>query len=84
MHTHGQITLLKKIAAIQIERSEDGKRRFGLISELPMGAQLTVCGDGFNPRTAKIECNGQFYFVFLQDIERPARVAHSYDSAVPA
>jgi hypothetical protein len=64
------MTLLKKIAAIQIERTEDGKQRFGLISELPRGARVSVCGQGFNARTVKVQCNGQYYFVFMQDIEQ--------------
>ena len=65
------IALSKDITAIQIEYGADGKRRCGLMSQLPRDAEVKVCGDGFNPRTAEIECGGQLYFVFLQDIEQP-------------
>ncbi len=65
-----QITLSKDIAAIQIESSEAGRLRCGFISQLPKGADLIVCGDGFNKRTARVAYRGSVYFVFLQDIEQ--------------
>ena len=30
-----------------------------------------LIGDSFNDRTVKVQCNGRYYFVFLQDIEGP-------------
>jgi hypothetical protein len=71
------ITLSKDIAAIAIEGSEQGKPRYGLISHLPKGTELTLIGDGFNQGTATVRCNDQSYFVFLQDIEllEPSYVA---------
>ena len=64
-------TLPKNIAAIQLQRTERGEERLGAISQLPRDAHLRVCGEGFNPRTVKVQCRGFFYFVFLQDIEEP-------------
>jgi hypothetical protein len=64
-----QITLQNDIVAIQIESSENGKPQRGPLTRLPEGASITVCGDGFNQRTAKVECNGGSYFVFLRDID---------------
>ena len=71
MSVPARITLSKDVAAIQIEASEAGRPRYGLISQLPKGAELIVCGDGFNNRTARVNCHGFHYFVFLQDIEEP-------------
>ncbi|MGI9074656.1 MAG: hypothetical protein ACR2JB_25815 [Bryobacteraceae bacterium] len=40
----------------------------GAISHLPEGAELTLCGEGFNETTLKIRWEGQSYFIFAQDI----------------
>ncbi len=66
-------TLAKNIAAIELQSTEKGEERLGVISQLPRDAHLRVCGDGFNPRTVKVRCLGRYYFVFLQDIEVPER-----------
>lgn len=65
------ITLQKNIAAIAIEGTEHGMPRYGLISQLPKGTELTILGTGFNHRTATVRCHDRSYFVFLQDIEAP-------------
>ena len=65
-----QITLLKNIVAIQIQPAQNGREQMGVISQLPKGAELSFCGDGFNARTMKVACGGQHYFVFLQDVEQ--------------
>jgi len=69
------IILSKKIAAIGAALNEDGKIRMGVISQLPDGANLEVCGDGFNDRTIKVRWQEQFYFVFMQDVEVPLSFA---------
>jgi hypothetical protein len=61
--------LTDQISAFEIAYSEDGAERFGLICRLPAGAELEVCGDGFNHRTLKVRCGEQCYFVFLQDLD---------------
>jgi hypothetical protein len=43
--------------------------------QLPRGATLEVCGDGFNERTVKVRTNNRYYFVFRQDIEAPRAMA---------
>jgi hypothetical protein len=69
MQVPESFTLPKNIAAIQLQHTEDGEERLGVISQLPRDAHLRVCGDGFNSRTVKVRCLGHYYFVFLQDIE---------------
>src|ERR1700719_2101332 len=66
------------IAAIQASFARDGHAELAAISYLPAGAELTFCGDGFNETTCKVRCEGQSYFVFLQDIA-PAEPAVSGD-----
>jgi hypothetical protein len=61
--------LTDQISAFEIAYSEDGAERFGLICRLPTGAELEVCGDGFNHRTLKVRYGEQCYFVFLQDLD---------------
>ena len=60
--------LLTSIAAIPASRASTGAPELGAISRLPDGAELTFCGEGFNESTLKVRCEGQFYFVFAQDI----------------
>ncbi len=68
-----RVTLLKNLAAIHVFHTEDGMQHSSAILQLPKGAELYVCGPGFNLRTAKVEFRGEFYFVFLQDIQRSER-----------
>lgn len=77
-------TLPRNVSAIQVLPSNDGDRvRLGLITQLPEGAEVNSCGNGFNERTLKVQCDGNFYFVFLDDLEpsrKPvgsARTAHA-------
>jgi hypothetical protein len=68
-----EITLRKSIVAIKIHAAEDRKEQHGVILQLPNGAELHVWGKGFNSRTLKVSWGGELYFVFMQDIETPAR-----------
>jgi hypothetical protein len=61
-------TLSRKIAAIQLVEKGCGEAQLGIVSQLLPGAQLHVCGNGFNEQTVKVRCQSGFYFVFLQDI----------------
>jgi hypothetical protein len=72
-----QITVSRNIAAIQIERAEDGQEKLGVISQLPQGAALDICGEGFNSRTVKVGWRGQHYFVFIQDLRDQASAARA-------
>jgi hypothetical protein len=70
-----QITLSRNIAAIQVEHAEDGQEALGAISQLPEGAELGLCGAGFDSRTVKVGWCGQYYFVFIQDLREQATAA---------
>ncbi len=48
--------------------------RLGTIVQLPEGAQVHVCGEGFDDRTTKVSWEGGFYYIFLEDVE-PANTA---------
>ena len=49
-----------------------GKLRLGAMSRLPEGAELTVCGEGFDAQTAKVCWEGGYYYIFLEDVENYA------------
>jgi hypothetical protein len=70
MYLHKPIVLCKNISALAIARDEHALQ-YGHIEQLPTGATVVLIGDGFNGRTVKVQWNGQYYFVFLQDIEGP-------------
>jgi hypothetical protein len=61
--------LSRNIAAIQVVSADRETSRLGVITQLPEGAQLDFCGDGFDDRTIKVNWQGCCYFVFLQDLE---------------
>jgi hypothetical protein len=63
-------TLTSSVSAIQILPSEDGQRtRLGLITQLPVGAEIEIGGPGFSDRTVSVRCGGAAYFVFLDDLD---------------
>ena len=63
-------TIPKGISAIQVLPTEDGERtRLGLITQLPAGAEIEVCGPGFSDGTVRVRCSGASYFVFLDDLD---------------
>ena len=43
--------------------------RLGDIVPLEPGTRLDCCGDGYNEQTIKVHCAGDFYFVFLQEVD---------------
>lgn len=62
-------TLVSDIPAIQILPSVDGKGDLSPVSKLPQGAELSPCGKGFDPQTVKVCCHGDYYYVFLRDLQ---------------
>jgi hypothetical protein len=54
--------------AIQLIRMGN-EMQFGPIVTLGQGNQIELCDDGFDKDTVKVRCQGQFYFVFLKDLE---------------
>ncbi|MBV9267340.1 MAG: hypothetical protein JO061_14305 [Acidobacteriaceae bacterium] len=68
--------LSKNIAAIQVLPADgSAEPRLGMITQLPRGAELRFCGEGFNGRTVKVRWGDGYYFVFLQDLEEPKTFA---------
>lgn len=68
--------LRTQIPAIQILPSADDEVRLSPVSKLPQGAELFSCGPGFDSETIKVCCQGQYYFVFVRDLEeRPLAFA---------
>jgi hypothetical protein len=66
--------LPNSIAAIPASCAHASGPELGAISHLPEGAELTLCGEGFNATTLKVRWEGQSYFIFAQDIA-PADLA---------
>lgn len=62
-------TLASDIPAIQILPLTDGEIGLCPVSKLPQGAEVAPCGNGFDRHTMKVCCHGNFYYVFLRDLE---------------
>lgn len=61
--------LSRTIAGIQLLPVDGKQGRLGNVTQLGPGSRLDFCGDGYDARTIKVRCRGNFYFVFLQDLE---------------
>jgi hypothetical protein len=64
-----QYCLAKNAPAMQIIPDGTGKLRLGTLVRLPEGAEVEVCGEGFDDRTAKVVWEGSSYYVFLEDLQ---------------
>ncbi len=64
-----QYFLSKNISAIPVLSDEAGRKRMGTLLQLPEGARLETCGDGFDANTIKVSWEGSFYYVFLAEVE---------------
>ena len=60
--------LAKNAPAMQIIPDETGKLRLGTLTRLPEEAQVELCGEGFDDRTAKVTWGGSTYYVFRDDL----------------
>ena len=69
--------LAKNAPAMQIVPDGSGKLRLGTLIRLPDGAEVEVCGEGYNDRTTKVIWEGSTYYVFSNDLrlDRPALAA---------
>ncbi len=68
--------LNSQIPAIQILSAADDGIRLSPVSKLPQGSELLTCGPGFDSNTMKVSCQGQYYYVFVKDLEeRPLAFA---------
>lgn len=61
-------TLRRDITALRLTKSRDLNYDFAVLTELPKGAELTVCGSGFNHRTVTVRWQDDSYYVFEQDL----------------
>jgi hypothetical protein len=61
--------LPKNTSAIQTFQDGEGRLRMGTLIQLPEGAKVEMCGDGFDGRTARITWEGVSYFIFRDDIQ---------------
>lgn len=50
----------------------EGATRIGSRRELPNGAQLLVCGAGFDEHTTKVFWSGHYYFVYTRQLKAAA------------
>ena len=61
--------LTRGVSAVQLEPGNDSNRaRLGELKTLPAGATVEICGAGYNERTVKVRCSGEFFFVFHGDL----------------
>jgi hypothetical protein len=68
-------TLSSDISAMQILPFAESGARLSPVSWLPRGAEIETCGVGFDDQTLKVCYQGQFYFVFLQDLDIQKKAA---------
>lgn len=66
-----RVMLPKQVSAMQLLSGDAVPAKLGLITQLPSGAVVDICGDGFNERTAKVRYRECYFFVFLQDLQEP-------------
>ncbi len=62
-------TLSRDISAIQLLPCDDAGLTFSPVSRLPRGARIHACGAGKNGDTLKVAYEGQYYLVFVDDLE---------------
>jgi hypothetical protein len=62
-------TLSRDISAMQILPFDEAGARLSPVSRLPRGARLVACGAGYDSNTLKVSYEGQFFLVFLEDLE---------------
>ncbi|MBV8896862.1 MAG: hypothetical protein JO051_10160 [Acidobacteriaceae bacterium] len=61
--------LARNAPAMQITPDGSGKLRLGTLIRLPDGAEVEVCGEGFDDCTAKVVWHGSSYYVFRDDLQ---------------
>ena len=69
-----QYSLAKNAPAMQLMPDGTGKLRLSTLIRLPDGAEVKLCGEGYNDRTAKVLWEGATYYVFRDDLQSTARL----------
>ena len=70
-------TLAGDITAMQILPCDETGARLSPVCKLPRGAHIQACGAGYDPETLKVVYEGQYYLVFLNDLETQRKAAAS-------
>lgn len=69
VHVESTSRLTRGISAVQLEPgAESGRARLGDLKTLPAGTTVEVCGAGYNEKTVKVRCGGEFFFIFQSDL----------------
>lgn len=63
-----QHTLASDTSVLPITGLQGSGPNLGPVCKLPRGAKVAHLGSGFNEGTVKVACDGQFYFMFRQDL----------------
>jgi hypothetical protein len=64
--------LQQKIAVIELLQRSEERLRLGNITFLPEGAEVEICGPGFNARTVRVCSGDRYYFAFEDEVMRGA------------
>jgi hypothetical protein len=75
-------SLTEAITAFAILRDEHGAERSGAVCEIEEGADLRICGPGFNTRTVKVCYGDALFYVFWRDLA--LAVTHAQADALEA
>lgn len=59
----------RRISALQLVQVRGAQGKLGPLSQLAPGTDVEICGDGYNDRTTKVRVQGDYFFVFREDLE---------------
>jgi hypothetical protein len=63
-----KVILSRSVCAIQLVKRQSGTR-LGPLTQLHVGTTVEICGEGYNERTLKVRMNGDYFFIFSQDLD---------------
>jgi hypothetical protein len=81
---HCRYRLTDAVTAFAFFTDNLGIERYGPVCELPEGANLEICGAGFNQRTVKARYGNCYYHVFSRDLAPAVCIDQAIDSEDPA
>ena len=74
-------TLRQEVPALQLLATQNGHARWGPMTRLPQGAELSELGPGFDAQTVLVRYEGQFYIVFETDLAAAQKSSRSHGRA---
>ena len=77
---HDKYRLTDAITAFAFFTDNQGMERYGPVCELPKGANLEICGAGFNQQTVKARYGNCYYHVFSRDLAPSICIDRATDS----